>query len=169
MSGCRSFCAALLALLWLALPGIAHAAEKDLPLPRFVSLRVEKVNVRTGPGEQYPIEWVFTRKDLPVEIVQTFDNWRKIRDSDGSEGWVHQRMLAGRRSVLVRGTVRELHRQAEANAEVVARLEPGVVAKLVECQGPWCRVEAQGGAGKSVTGWLRRNEIWGVYPDEAVQ
>src|SRR5438876_886029 len=116
MSGRRPFRAALLAIAFLAVCHAVPAAEKNLPVPRFVSLRSEQVNVRTGPGERYPIEWVFTRRDLPVEIVAEFENWRKIRDSEGSEGWVHQRMLAGRRSVLVRDKVRELHRRAQPEA-----------------------------------------------------
>lgn len=107
---------------------------------------------------------MFTRKDLPVEIVAEFEHWRKIRDSQGAEGWVHQRMVTGKRSVLVQGDVRDLHRDARKDSEVVARAEPGVVAKLLECQGPWCRVETAG-----IKGWLRRDDVWGVYADETVQ
>jgi len=139
-----------------------RAAEKQLP--RFVSLRADEVNLRTGPGERYPIDWVLVRKGLPVEIVEEFDVWRKIRDFQGSEGWVHQRMLTGTRSVLVEGAVRVLHVQPDQASPAAARAEAGVVARLIECRGPWCRVEAQG-----IRGWLKRDEIWGVYPDEAVQ
>jgi SH3-like domain-containing protein len=142
----------------------ALAADKGLPVPRFVTLRAEPVNVRAGPGERYPIEWVFKRKDLPVEVVAEFDIWRKIRDSEGTEGWVHQRMISGKRSLLVKGAVRALHRRPSEGADVVARAEPGVVAKLLECDPQWCRVEANG-----ITGWLQRSEVWGVYPDEVVQ
>jgi SH3-like domain-containing protein len=164
MTGRRTFGALALAGLFFASFLPALAADKTLPVPRFVSLRSEQVNVRTGPGERYPIDWIFNRKDLPVEIVAEFENWRKIRDFEGAEGWVHQRMLIGRRSILVRDKVRELHSKPQSEAEVVARLEPNVVAKLIECQGPWCRVEAQG-----IAGWLRRAEFWGVYPNETVQ
>ena len=158
----RAAAAAALAILMAT--SAASAAEKELPTPRFVALRADKVNVRTGPGDQYPIEWVFTRKDLPVEIVAEFEHWRKIRDSQGTEGWVHQRMVTGKRSVLVQGEVRELHGGPAKDSEVVARAEPGVVAKLLECQGAWCRVETSG-----IKGWLRRGDVWGVYPDETVQ
>jgi SH3-like domain-containing protein len=103
------------------------------------------------------------KKGLPVEIVQEFDVWRKIRDSQGSEGWVHQRMVTGARSVIVAGAVRILHADADAAAPAVARVEPGVVARLLECHASWCRVEAQG-----IKGWLARAEVWGVYPDEIV-
>ncbi|MBV9524113.1 MAG: SH3 domain-containing protein, partial [Alphaproteobacteria bacterium] len=91
------------------------------------------------------------------------DNWRKIRDADGTVGWVHERMVTGRRSVLIRGAVRALHDQPKADAAAVARAEPGVIAKLLECNPGWCRVEAGG-----ISGWIERNEIWGVYPAETI-
>jgi SH3-like domain-containing protein len=150
--------AALLALAVAA----ADAAPKQLP--RFATLRADEVNLRTGPGERYPIDWVLIRKGLPVEIVEEFDVWRKVRDFQGSEGWVHQRMLTGARNVLVEGGVRVLRVEPDAGSPPVARVEAGVVARLIECRGLWCRVEAQG-----IKGWLKRDEVWGVYPDEAVQ
>jgi len=154
--------AGLLALLTL-LP--AQAADKTaLPVPRFVTLRSDKVNVRTGPGEQYPIDWVFTRKDMPVEIVAEFNHWHRIRDVEGTEGWVQERMVTGKRAVIVRGQQRVLRDRPAGDAAIVARAEPGVIAKLLECQPVWCRVEAGG-----VSGWLKRDEIWGVYPGEVVQ
>src|SRR6202048_2611436 len=75
--------------------------EAGLPVPRFVSLHADRVNLRTGPGDRYPIDWVFTRKDMPVEIIAQFEHWRQIRDWEGTKGWVHQRMLAGKRDVIV--------------------------------------------------------------------
>jgi SH3-like domain-containing protein len=143
----------------------ASAADKTaLPVPRFVSLRSDKVNVRTGPGEQYPIDWVFTRKDMPVEIVAEFNHWHRIRDVEGTEGWVQERMVTGKRAVIVRGQQRALRERPSGDAAITARAEPGVIAKLVECQPAWCRVEAGG-----VGGWLKREEIWGVYPGEVIQ
>jgi SH3-like domain-containing protein len=79
-------------------------------LPRFVSLRASEVNLRTGPGIRYPIEWVFKRRDLPVEVVDEFESWRRIRDWEGTLGWVHQSMLRGRRTALVTGEPRVLRR-----------------------------------------------------------
>ena len=142
---------------------LAHAVEKALPVPRFVSLRADEVNLRTGPGERYPIDWVLTRKGLPVEIVEEFEAWRKIRDAQGTEGWVHQRMVTGTRNVIVTGELRTLRADADAAAPAVARAEPGVIAHLLDCRDAWCRVELQG-----VKGWLKRSEVWGVYPTEAV-
>ncbi|HEV2551414.1 MAG TPA: SH3 domain-containing protein [Stellaceae bacterium] len=154
---------ALTALLFCAAPMLAHAAEKALPVPRFVSLRADEVNLRTGPGERYPIDWVLTRKGLPVEIVEEFEAWRKIRDVQGTEGWVHQRMVTGTRNVVVTGDVRTLRADPEATAPAVARAEPGVIAHLLVCRDTWCRVELQ-----DMKGWLKRSEVWGVYPTEAV-
>jgi len=145
----------------------AAAADEDvgLKLPRFVSLHSDKVNLRTGPGRQYPIEWVLTRKDMPVEVIAQFEHWRRIRDWEGTAGWVQERMVAGRRTVIVgKGGERPLHQQPDPASAVVARAAPGVVARLVECRGPWCRVETD-----KFSGWMRRTDIWGVYPDEAVQ
>jgi SH3-like domain-containing protein len=158
--------------LWVLLPAVvlaaplASAAENEAAqkLPRFVSLRSDQVNLRVGPGENYPIEWVLTRKEMPVEITRQFENWRMIRDWQGTEGWVHERMVTGKREVVVKGGIRALHREPDPISQVVALAEPGVVAKLLECRGPWCRIEAG-----DISGWIQRGDVWGVYPDEVVQ
>ena len=144
----------------LALP--AGAVEKE-HLPRFVSLRSDEVNLRTGPGERYPIDWVLVKKGLPVEVIDEYDVWRRVRDWQGSEGWVHQRMVAGARTVIVTGKLRTLRAEAEDDAAVLAHVEPGVIARLLECRAAWCRIEAE-----SIKGWLKRGEIWGVYAEETV-
>ena len=138
--------------------------DATLKVPRFVSLHSDKVNLRTGPGRQYPIEWVLTRKDMPVEIIAQFENWRRVREWDGTLGWVQQHMVSGKRYVVIgKGANRVIYREADAAGAVVARAEPGVIARLIECKGPWCRVEAG-----DVSGWIRRNDVWGVYADESV-
>lgn len=152
-------------LILLLLAGPVAAQEAKLRLPRFVSLNANEINVRTGPGVRYPIEWVFTRRSLPVEIIAEFDTWRKIRDWQGAEGWVHQSVLSGRRTVLVQGKKnRPLRRIADEQAMVVAEVQPAVVASLLGCDGRWCRVDADGHRG-----WLLRSEVWGVYPNEDVR
>jgi SH3-like domain-containing protein len=161
------FAACLLAAAAIVLaapPAVAAESEAGQKLPRFVSLRSDQVNLRVGPGENYPIEWVLTRKEMPVEIVKEFENWRMIRDWQGTEGWVHERMVIAKRAVVIKGGVRALHRLPDAASEMVARAEPGVFAHLLECRGPWCRIEAA-----EISGWVQRSEIWGVYPDELVQ
>ncbi|MCC7273871.1 MAG: hypothetical protein IT561_14470 [Alphaproteobacteria bacterium] len=154
--------AALMILLAWALPALGDDA--NLPVPRFVTLRSEEVNARAGPGTQYPIEWRFTRRGMPVEIVAQFSHWRKIRDWQGAEGWVHQNLLTGRRAVVVSGIMRTLRRRASEDASPVAQVEPGVIGRLLECDPGWCRIDVQG-----YRGWLKRTELWGVYPGEKIE
>ena len=170
-------------LVYLAMIGASPlaAAEPDapneqsvgkpdgLPLPRFVSLRADSVNLRVGPNARYPIEWIYVRRDLPVEIIAEFDTWRRIRDPAGTEGWVHSSMLSGKRTAVVAGEVRLLLRtmetQAGAAPELVASLEPGVIVAVDACPQAVgaCRVEVNG-----LKGWLSRDALWGVYPSEAI-
>ena len=157
------FLALAVAVVAVAPPVAAAETEPAAKLPRFVSLRSDLVNLRVGPGETYPIQWVLTRREMPVEIVREFEHWRMIRDWQGTEGWVHERMVSGKRGVVVKGTIRPLHRQPDAASEIVARAEPGVFARLIECRGAWCRIEAA-----EITGWVQRGEVWGVYSDEPV-
>jgi SH3-like domain-containing protein len=132
--------------------------------PRFAALRAEKVYLRAGPGPKFPIQWVFLRRGLPVEILANFDIYRKIRDSEGAVGWVNQQLLTSRRTVLVAGQIRDLHDDPEPTSEVVARLEPGVIASVSKCDPTWCEVKAGG-----YKGWLKRDEVWGLEPDEIIQ
>jgi SH3-like domain-containing protein len=168
-----SFVAPIVAILWLLLTlGATPEAraqggvgdETKLPLPRFVSLRSNEVNLRTGPGTTYPVDWVYVRRGLPVEVIAEFDVWRKIRDWQGTIGWMHQSMLDGRRTVLIAGTERLLHREPAGDSPAVARLAAGVIGRLLECDGAWCRLAVD-----DYRGWLRRDEFWGVYPDEKIE
>lgn len=159
--------ATLCALLLIAEPAAsadAFGSETNLPIPRFVSLRSAEVNMRTGPGTTYPIEWVYVRRGLPVEVLAEFDVWRKIRDWQGTVGWVHQSMLDGGRTVVVVGSNRKMRSEPSQTSAPVARLAAGVIGGLLECTGTWCRVEAAG-----YRGWLPRNEFWGVGPDETIE
>ena len=133
-----------------------------LPLPRFVSLRAAEVNLRSGPGIRYPILWVFQRRGWPVEIIDEFETWRQIRDVQDTTGWVHQSMLQGRRFLLIQGkTPQSLYREPNPKATTLARLEPGVLARLDYCANAnWCRVEVQ-----SFSGWLPAKAFYGSYQD----
>ena len=149
-----------LCIFLIAMPVIAKAdlgKETGLRVPRFVSMNSSKVNVRAGPGRRYPIKWVFQRKTLPVQIIAESDTWRKIRDFEGIEGWVHQRMLSGRRRAVVTGAIQQLKKEPQETAKTVALLEPGVILRLEKCSGVWCLVE-----GGSYEGWIGRQSIWGV-------
>ena len=155
---CRAALIVGLALLLLA--GPVFGAE-DVQLPRFASLRADEVNLRAGPGKEYPVEWVFQRRWLPVEIIAEYDQWRKIRDIDGTEGWVHRSLLSGTRMVAIIGTVRALRQGPVESEPLVARAEPGVLATLLACDGGWCQVAVEG-----YTGWLPAAYLWGIYPGE---
>jgi SH3-like domain-containing protein len=139
----------------------AELGPSGLPLPRFVTLRAAEVNLRSGPGVRYPIEWVFTRRGLPVEVVDEFETWRRIRDWQGSEGWVHQSMLSGQRGAMVVGADRLLRRAPEPGAPAIAEVQVLLVGRLHNCRDGWCLIEAKG-----YEGWLRQGEIYGAYPDE---
>jgi SH3-like domain-containing protein len=156
---------ALACLLWGGAPAWSQAGRSTgLPLPRFVSLAADRVNVRFGPGKQYPVNWVFGRQGLPVEIIAEFDTWRKIRDFDGEEGWIHSSLLSSRRTIMVIGEVRSVRRTPSTDARVVLRAEPGVVGGLFDCEDTWCRIEIEGRRG-----WLQRSEFWGTRPGEIVR
>jgi len=159
----RASVAILLFAALCVLP-VATRAETGLPVPRFVSLAADEVNVRTGPGTKYPIQWVFRRKGLPVEIIQEFEHWRRVRDWEGGVGWVHQSTLSGRRTALVTGALRTLRDEPDMGAPAVAHVEPGVVGRLLECRDDWCHAELEG-----YRGWLFRDHFWGAYPNEPIE
>lgn len=134
-----------------------------LPVPRFAVVRAEEANVRTGPGSRYPIDWLFKRKGMPVEIVGEYENYRKIRDWQGAGGWVHQSLLTGKRSVIVTTANAPLRKTPSANAAEVAKMGVEVIAQVKSCSGDWCRVQAG-----SYIGWIERRHVWGVYRGEVV-
>lgn len=146
------------------------SAKSGLPVPRFVTLRAERINVRVGPGVRYPLKWVFLKSKLPVEVTAEFDTWRKIRDVDGEEGWVHQSMLNGTRYVRITDNNTNIFKKPiEKESDTVAILWPGVIAKLLSCKGKWCRVLVKSNDGNEIKGWTKRNEnLWGVYDEEEI-
>ena len=136
-----------------------------LPLPRFVSMQSDKVYARTGPGTRYPIKWVYQQDNLPIEIIQEFDTWRKVRDIDGEEGWVHQSLLSGRRYALQNtGQAIPLLRQPEDEARPVALIESGAILRVQECEDTWCEV-----SGSGYNGWISATSLWGVYEGEQIE
>jgi SH3-like domain-containing protein len=161
---------ALLALMIVLLGSRAHASPVQpengaLTVPRFASLHADQVNLRSGPGQRYPIEWVLTRRNMPVEITAEFDHWRRIREWDGTTGWVEEHMVDDKRFAIVEpgGGDRPLYAAPDAASGIIARAQPGAVARLAECRGLWCRIEAAG-----IAGWIRREDVWGAYPGESL-
>ena len=168
---CRRLPSALLVLVLLAPPALAQAGNPSgLPLPRFASTRSEPINVRVGPGQKYDIAWTYLKSGIPVEIIQEFDTWRKIRDFDGAEGWIHQNLLTGIRAGYVTPLIAndEIALRAGQSDEAAtrARLGPGLKVTITECDGAWCQVSASGQGSSVYTGYLHQEELWGVYPDE---
>jgi SH3-like domain-containing protein len=144
----------------------AHAANKvNLPIPRFVSVKSSEVNVRAGPNYRYPIKWVFVKKGEPVEVIAEFEQWRKIRDKQGDEGWVHETMLSGRRYVIIIGDKSSVvYQKADLNSKPIFQVEPDVRADLLECSKEWCRIQAS-----QNKGWIERKNLWGVYSNEEIE
>jgi SH3-like domain-containing protein len=138
-----------------------------LPVPRYVSLKSDHVNVRAGPTKDNDVAWVYTRSGLPVEITAEFENWRRVRDSEGAEGWVYHSLLSGRRTAVVtmknKDDLAALHENADTESSVTARLQAGVVAQVKKCDAHWCHI-----AGSGFDGWIEQQRLWGVYSDEQV-
>ncbi|WP_245413591.1 SH3 domain-containing protein [Mangrovicella endophytica] len=138
-----------------------------LPLPRYVSLKSARVNLRVGPGKDYATSWLYMKPGLPVEVVQEYELWRRVRDSEGTEGWVYHSLLSGDRTSIAapwlkgKSTTIDVFRSPAEDAPLVAKLEPGVVSKVEECSFGWCEIEVA-----SRKGFVKQHEIWGVYPDE---
>ena len=152
----------------LTLPARAISRATGLPLPRFVSLKTGKVNVRRGPSSEHPVAWVFNRKGMPVEIIAEFEHWRRVRDSEGEEGWIYQSLLSGHRTAIIapwRSTRAVALRQEPAVASgLVANIGSGVVGRITRCDGNWCKVNLGG-----YKGWVAQNMLWGVYPGEKIK
>lgn len=143
-------------------PAIAqNGADSGRSIPRMVSLAADEVNVRTGPGIRFPVKWVFKREGMPLRVVAEYDAWRKIRDWEGAEGWVHRAMLSARPTVLVIRPEVTIRRAPDAGAPAVARLAAGMVARLDGCEGGWCRLEVRG-----YDGWVPRDGLWGLDPTD---
>lgn len=153
------------------LPANAQAVTKGAsgyPLPRYASLKSERVNMRVGPGREYQVEWMYMKRGLPMEIIQEYDNWRKVRDAEGNEGWIMHSLLSGTRTAIVapweKGSgMIDMLNASDPSATAVAHVEPGVVASVSQCSKGWCKLTIQG-----TNGYIRQNQLWGVYPDEEV-
>jgi SH3-like domain-containing protein len=175
--GCAALAAAALSVVdptGMAMPAqagsdiaIATGSVSGLPVPRFVSLKSDRVNVRSGPNKDQEVRWVYTRAGMPVEVTAEFENWRRIRDWEGAEGWVYHSLLSGKRSAVVVPTLKDdlvpLYESPDAKSPETARLQSGVLGQLKSCNGTWCQF-----VGKNFDGWIRQERLWGAYPNEKV-
>ncbi|MCG2631177.1 aspartyl-trna synthetase [Bradyrhizobium sp. WYCCWR 13023] len=170
------FCSvmALVCTWWSASVGPSHSAKdttpqtaSGLPVPRYVSLKSDHVNVRAGPTKDNDVAWVYTRAGLPVEITAEFENWRRVRDSEGAEGWVYHSLLSGRRTAVVtmknKDDLAPIYDHADPDSAVAAKLQAGVVTTVKKCTTSWCHV-----TGNGFDGWIQQERLWGVYADEQV-
>lgn len=144
----------------IASAAFAQESLNNLPLPRWATLASPEANLRTGPGKRYPIDWVLKKQDLPVEITQEFDNWRRVKEPNGADGWIHRSMLSGNRHAMLK-TDATLYAQPSDDVRAVAKLQKGVITTLEQCQKTWCRMKIE-----HFEGWVPKKDIFGVYPDE---
>lgn len=141
---------------------IASAVPINLPVPRFVTIKFNEVNARTGPENDCPIEWIYLKKDEPVEVIAEYGKWRKIKDVDGEGGWVHSSVIAGKRSIIIIGKNPVPMLENPSNHKnVKANLLPNLRCSLHKCEKDWCLVTC-----KNHKGWVSRKHIWGIYPEE---
>jgi SH3-like domain-containing protein len=165
----RVYLAALLIIVSPA-PSLADqvGSVSGFAIPRYVSLKSDRVNLREGPSKDHRTTWVFLRAGLPVEITAEFEIWRKVRDSEGAEGWVLHSLLSGRRTALIapwrKGVNSTLYEKASAQSASVAILQPNVIANVRGCDGSWCRIWGEG-----FSGFIQQANLWGVYPNEKIE
>ncbi len=148
---------------------IRTGSVTGLPIPRFVSLKADRVNMRRGPSRSHQVEWVLLRAGLPVEITAEFENWRRIRDYAGDEGWVFHTLLSGRRTVLfapwsIGNSLVTLKAEPADDATTIAQIGPRVLGDIVECESRWCEIDVE-----SARGWISQDSLWGVYPGETIK
>ncbi|HET9718052.1 MAG TPA: SH3 domain-containing protein [Pseudolabrys sp.] len=146
---------------------IITGSVSGFPVPRFVSLKSDRVNVRSGPNKDQEVRWVYTHAGMPVEITAEFENWRRIRDWEGAEGWVYHSLLSGRRMAMVvpksKDDLVPLYASPENDSPVTARLQSGVLGMLKSCDGKWCYF-----SGKGFEGYVHQERLWGAYPNEKI-
>ena len=133
----------------------------NLPIPRYVSLKVKEANARRGPSLSHKIDWIYKRQNMPLEIYAEYENWRRVRDFEGLGGWVHYTLLSGIRYVLVNNELLEMRLLPSIDAQVIAKVPQYNIATLDKCNKDWCRIIDDG-----YKGWVPKNGIWGVYENE---
>jgi SH3-like domain-containing protein len=139
----------------------ANAAPKKVMKPYWGSISAGQARMRTGPGRQFPASWLYQRAGLPVKVIETYPNWRKVEDPDGTQGWIQSNLLSEGRTGMVLGETRQLRESPNPSARIIWRAEPGVVGKLSECKKGWCKLDVRGRMG-----YIEAPQLWGVDPAE---
>lgn len=151
-----------------SVPPIARGPS-GLPLPRFVSIKADRVNMRIGPGTDYAVEWLYQKQGLPLEVIQEYDNWRRVRDSEGAEGWIYQSLLSGKRTAIAspwnkgKSQLMDLKYGPSDNSETIAQVQPSAIGTLKSCNGQWCEISFG-----ETEGWMKQTLLWGAYPGERI-
>ena len=171
----------IVTLFLLVLSTTSFAKEKGqvtgLPTPRFVAVKSNEINLRKGPNVSYPIRWVYKRKEHPMEVIAEFDNWRKLRDFDGADGWVHETLISGKRTVVIinndyfgnkpkyakRNKELILFRHPDEKSHPMLRIEFGAIGKIKQCSKEWCKLQFA-----KDSGWARKKNLWGIYREEII-
>ena len=152
MTSRHIFAAALL----MATVGPAAAQSSEVEVPYWASISVDQARMRKGPSPHVPVMWEYRRKDLPVKVIARHENWRKVEDPDGTQGWMAARLLSRTRTAIVTGDIRPLREDAKVSAAIAYRAQPGVVGRIGDCKNGWCLFDVQGRKG-----WIQTEHIWG--------
>ncbi len=150
-------------LLGIVALGLTMPALAQRKPPYWVSIDVDKAHLRTGPGRNYPANWRYQRRDLPLKVLDVYGEWRKVEDPSGTQGWMLRNFLDERRTGIVVGGVAELRSAPQLDAHINWRVEPGVVGRLSKCASNWCRFDVGGRKG-----YIEQSHLWGVEPGEVV-
>lgn len=168
----RTLLGTLVLIALIAAPNAPLAQASDtqtlgpsshLPIPRFVSLKTGEARARRGPSLSHRVDWLYSRRGLPLRVVNEFEHWRRVEDSDGEGGWVHYSQLSGARTVLITTDMAAMRSRPQPQAHEVAHIERGVVGRIMECSLTWCRINIDG-----TRGWVMRDALWGLLPGEVL-
>ncbi|MGF7147898.1 SH3-like domain-containing protein [Sphingomonas zeicaulis] len=157
----KGFRIAAAVVLTLAAAGVAEAQQRTPPY--WASVAAGKARMRTGPGRQFPATWLYVRSGLPIRVIASVPNWRRVEDPDGEKGWVQANLLSERRTAIVRGGIQPLRTAPQEDASIAWRVEPGVVGRISRCGDGWCRLDVAGRGG-----FISTDHIWGVSTGETV-
>ncbi|MBA2934211.1 hypothetical protein HZF05_08865 [Sphingomonas sp. CGMCC 1.13654] len=155
----RVITAALVAMLLAGSAGASSSPQKKTPY--WASLSAGQARMRSGPGRNYPVNWFYQRQGLPVQVIETYPGWRKVRDPDGTTGWMIGNLIGDQRTGMIKDGTADLRDAPNDGAKVVWRAEPGVIGKVSHCADGWCRLDVQGRGG-----FVEETKLWGVDEGE---
>lgn len=155
---------ALVGIAALTTAALDEASAQQRKPPYYASIAASKARTRTGPGRNYPVAWLYQRADLPVKVVEVYNDWRKVEDPDGAQGWMQVQLMSSQRTGYVFGGIVELRNAPRGNARINWRAASGVVGRISKCERGWCWFDVKGRAG-----YVEQNRIWGTDPGEEVE